>query len=59
MEYEFVEYVVSSISDGSAEESVRLFMDGFQTFIVPIAWTFSEAFDSTVYAIGEFLGISE
>jgi hypothetical protein len=56
---EFVEYVYATTENGVTEEIGRLFTDGLNMFLVPIAWTFSEAFDSTVYAIGDYLGISE
>ena len=54
---EFVIYAAKIITD---EESARQAAEMFsQTFLVEPAWTFSIWFDTTCYAIGTFLGISE
>jgi hypothetical protein len=54
---EFVIYAAEIITD---EESARQAAEMFnQTFLVEPAWTFSIWFDTTCYAIGTFLGISE
>jgi hypothetical protein len=66
---EFVEYVYAVTEGGGVEEIGRLFTDGLTTFLVPIGWTFPEAFDTTVqsmidatseavYAVTEYIGIS-
>lgn len=40
-------------------EAAEFISGGWYTFIVPIAWTFQESVDSTVYAVAEFFGISQ
>ena len=53
---DFVYYAAEHLDAQTAERACELFN---QTFLVEPAWTFSVWFDTTVYAIGEFLGISE
>jgi hypothetical protein len=48
---EFVEYVYIVTEGGGVEEVGRMVADGFTTFLVPIGWTFPEAFDTTVQSM--------
>lgn len=60
---ESIEYIVSGPSVYDVADAVTRAADflagGFETFIVPIAWTFSQVFDETVYWIGDAIGISQ
>lgn len=52
---DFVEYVYTA-TDGGNDELARMLLDGLQTFIVPIGWTFPEWFDASMTTAAESVG---